>query len=50
MQNCWEWEIVIRAVLMNIPEWKVFVQALVTLLVPLAISYVFKGFRKSEEE
>ncbi|MGM0882822.1 MAG: hypothetical protein ACQEXQ_17515 [Bacillota bacterium] len=40
----------IRAVLTNIPDWKVFVQALVTLAVPIMVTYVFNWFRKAEEE
>ncbi|CAM4201452.1 hypothetical protein PAAL109150_15205 [Paenibacillus alkaliterrae] len=40
----------LQAIIQNIPEWKVFVEAFVTLAVPLMIAYLFKWFRKPEEE
>jgi hypothetical protein len=30
---------------LNIPEWTVYVQALVTLAIPILISFIFKQIR-----
>lgn len=35
---------------LNIPEWTVYVEALITFVVPLLISYVFNRFRQIEDE
>lgn len=40
----------IAAVQLNIPDWTVYVGALVALAVPLIISYVLNRFRQAEDE
>lgn len=35
---------------LNIPEWTVYVEALVTLAIPLIVSYVTRRFRQTEDE
>jgi hypothetical protein len=34
----------------NIPDWTVYVQALVCLVIPALIAYAFKRFRSIEDE
>ncbi|WP_262985658.1 hypothetical protein [Paenibacillus sp. PL91] len=35
---------------LNIPEWPVYVQAAVTLVIPVIIFYIFKKLRPTEDE
>jgi hypothetical protein len=35
---------------LNLPEWPVFIQAAVTLVIPLIIFFIFKKLRPSGDE
>lgn len=35
---------------LNVPEWKVYVEALVTLVIPILIATIFRRSRQQEDE
>lgn len=39
-----------KGIELNIPEWIVYLEAAVVLIIPLAISYIFKRIRQSRDE
>ncbi|WP_364148399.1 hypothetical protein [Paenibacillus sp. LPE1-1-1.1] len=39
-----------KGIELNIPEWIVYLEAVVVLVIPLIISYIFKRIRKTRDE